>query len=126
MRLFLAVAAVAAAMFTATAASAHASSSWPATCRTMRCVNSHLNNLDSRQQASGSRISALQAQVGDLEATVQRQQDKLSCITSLKMWQQYGYDYNGSFFTYMDLTRDYGTGTYNGPYYMLQDTCGIF
>lgn len=126
MRRVLALAAVAVGMFAASAVPAHASTGWPATCRTMRCVNSHLNNLDQRQQASRSRLSALQAQVSDLENTVQRQASKLSCITSLKMWQQYGYDYGGNFFTYMDLTRDYGTGTYNGPFYALQDTCGVF
>lgn len=106
---------------------------WPASCTGMRCVNSHLNDLDARQRATSLKIQTLNAEVADLQSRVSTLEtfkananQKLGCITAQRWWEQYTYDYYGSFFAYLDTSRSWGQGTESGPYFVLTDSCGIF
>jgi type II secretory pathway pseudopilin PulG len=123
--LLLAVMAIAAMAFAATAS---ASTSWPATCKTMRCVNNHLNNLDSRQRASSQKISTLKSDVANLSATVDTLSNrlsatntKLSCIVGRTIWQNYTYDWSSSYFQFLNFNHTYvgGGGQVDGPFNVL-------
>lgn len=117
------------------AGGAQAATTWPASCHGWKCVNKHLNNLDDRVSAQGSRIRTLRNQTADLQAQVdaltnrlQSANQKLACITGQNIWREYGYDYNrGSYFYYLDFGANSPYGDVSGPFRFLvqsgSDSC---
>lgn len=127
-RLLSAVLAIVAFAAIASAGTAQAATTWPATCRTMSCVNNHLNNLNDRQRSTASRVSQLRVQVADLQDRVASLENfrtnanaKLSCIVSRTVWQNYSYDYYGDFFQFLNFNHTYvgGGGQQDGPFQAL-------
>ncbi len=127
MKKFLLLLVLGAATVAALPATADAAVQWPASCRTMTCVNAHLNNLDARARLHSVKqtatINALKARLDSLEASRTNMLAKLGCIGERDIWRNYSFDYYGNYLPFLDITASSGVATANGPFFFLTNIC---
>lgn len=127
MRKLLAILALGAVVTAALPATSQAAVTWPASCKTMICVNAHLNNLDARARAHAATqvntINNLRATITALTNRVDSQGARWACVGSRDLFRDYSYDYYGDLFLFMDTSSSSGQGNSSGPYTFMTNTC---